>query len=188
METKAQIRGELLRQRKDLLKEYRLRMEEDLMAVLKNTELVKDYGYFYAYYPHNGELSLLKTIQMLWDMGKRVALPRVDTVSGRMDFYEISSFEDLKKGSYGIMEPGGEQKTIWEEAVCLTPGVAFDRRGIRIGHGKGYYDKYFAQHRRLIRAGIAYDFQIREALPSEETDVAMEYLFTPSGCRKIEYQ
>lgn len=183
MVTKAQIRSELLSQRRKLDQNYCQQREQEALTIIKTLDLFQDNGYFYAYYPHGQELSLLQVIQWILDTGKRAALPKVE--GEQMDFYEISSLAEVEKGVFGIMEPSGGEKVCWEEAVCLTPGVGFDWTGNRIGHGRGYYDRYFEQHKRLIKVGTAYDFQIRQSIPAEKTDIAMDYLLTPSVCKKI---
>lgn len=183
MVTKERIREELQRERKNLSFSYCKQEEERVLERIRQSEPVCDYGYLYAYYPHGKELSLLKSLQWALEAGKRVALPRVDGDS--MDFYEITSLDEVAKGSFGVMEPITDKKVNWEEAVCLTPGVGFDKKGNRIGHGAGYYDRYFSRHARLIKVGIAYDFQIKDIIPTEENDIRMDYLITPSGCKKI---
>ena len=79
----------------------------------------------------------------------------------------------------GVMEPTSEQKVCWEDALCLTPGVGFSMDGGRIGHGAGYYDRYFEKHPRLLRVGIAYEFQIVDHIPTEVTDIPLQWIVTP---------
>ena len=123
------------------------------------------------------ELSLLPLIQWLLDTGRRVALPKTD--GDNMDFYEIQDLNEVRKGQFGVMEPIGEQKVCWEDAICLTPGVGFSIDGGRIGHGAGYYDRYFERHPRLLKVGIAYEFQIVDHIPTEVTDIPLQWIVTP---------
>ena len=185
METKERIRARLSIKRDALEPEVYRQAEEAIALQLKQMEVIKERGYIYGYYPLGKELSLLKFLDWALEAGKRVALPKVE--GSEMDFYEITSLQEVKKGSFGVMEPVTGQKVNWEEAVCLTPGVGFDRQGNRIGHGAGYYDRYFEIHPRLIRMGIAYEFQVVKEIPAEETDIGMEYLITP-GERIISYR
>lgn len=177
MEIKEQIRAKLLYKRKQITEEEWTDAGESLAKLLKKQPLVQEHGYFYAYYPQGKELSLLPFLEWALDAGKRIALPRVR--GEQMDFYEITDVSGLVKGSFGIMEPVGELRTAWEEAVCLIPGVGFTEAGTRIGHGKGYYDRYLQRHPRLKKVGIAYEQQLAESIPTEMTDIPMEYLATP---------
>ena len=54
------------------------------------------------------------------------------------------------------------------------------------GYGKGYYDRYFAQHEKLIRIGTAYEMQVEEWIKAEETDVKMQFLVTETGIRTFD--
>lgn len=183
MVTKERIREELKSERNKLPLSYCKEEEERIFTKLKESKILCDHGYIYAYYPLGKELSLLKTLQWALEAGKKVALPKVD--GDTMDFYEISSLDEVEEGCFGVMEPVTDKKVKWEEAVCLVPAVGFDKMGNRIGYGAGYYDKYFERHKRLVKVGIAYDFQIKDVIPTEENDIKMDYLFTPTECRTI---
>ena len=62
-----------------------------------------------------------------------------------------------------------------EKYLIAVPGIAFDEKGYRIGYGKGYYDKYFAQTDALL-VGVCYDFQICSELPFDEHDLTVDIL------------
>lgn len=98
-------------------------MSTALAKQLTNWKELQNRGYFYAYYPLGKELSLLPLIQWLLDTGRRVALPKTD--GDNMDFYEIQDLNEVRKGQFGVMEPTSEQKVCWEDAICLTPELAF---------------------------------------------------------------
>ena len=74
-----------------------------------------------------------------------------------------------------------------DATVFLVPGVAFDVQGVRLGRGRGWYDRAFACHPAGIRVGLAYDFQVVPALPEAPWDVRMHAVVTESrvvGIRK----
>ena len=78
------------------------------------------------------------------------------------------------RGAFGILEPDGEPFTAWHEIdVAVVPGVAFDRRGYRLGRGKGYYDTLLAQLPHTYKLGICFDFQKLPSLPVEPHDIPM---------------
>ncbi len=84
-----------------------------------------------------------------------------------------------KPGAFGILEPQGE---LWDgaEAIVVCPLVAFDRRGGRLGMGKGYFDRWLAAHQAKLRAvvGLAYAWQEVDRVPCEPHDVRLHYVIT----------
>ncbi|MBP3459396.1 MAG: 5-formyltetrahydrofolate cyclo-ligase [Lachnospiraceae bacterium] len=115
--------------------------------------------------------------------GKRVFVPRV---SGReMEFYEIRDLKECIPGFMGILEPPEDaqpfvfgKKMKREDTLMILPGLAFDEKGKRLGYGGGFYDRYLAKHPDCIKMGIAYDFQCREEVPTEETDICADIIIT----------
>jgi 5-formyltetrahydrofolate cyclo-ligase len=83
----------------------------------------------------------------------------------------------LKKGTYGIREPEGENARKQDIDLVLVPGVAFDQRGFRLGHGRGYYDRFLADYQGNS-LGVAFDRQIFETLPVEEHDQPVKQIIT----------
>lgn len=107
--------------------------------------------------------------------GKRVAVPFIDTANQAIIAAELTSMESLIKGPFGIYEPkDGAKRTVplKEIDLIVVPAIAFDRKNMRLGRGKGYYDRFLAG-RDLSSAktiGIAYSFQILDHLPQDPHD------------------
>jgi 5-formyltetrahydrofolate cyclo-ligase len=72
-----------------------------------------------------------------------------------------------------------KQVDVQELDLIMVPGVAFDRRGARMGHGKGYYDKLL-QHARLNTplVALAFECQLFEEIPVAEHDIFMDRIIT----------
>lgn len=136
----------------------------------------------YGYYPLGKEASLLSFYEWLLEQGVPLAFPKVS--GDTMEFYQVSSLEEFEEGAFHIMEPReGCRKSEFSQAFCFVPGSAFDRRGNRLGYGRGYYDRYFAEHKDLYRMGIAYESQVEEAVLPQEGDVPVHALATERGIR-----
>lgn len=121
----------------------------------------------------------LPTIEFLnkWGSRKRFFLPRVNGVNLEILPYDQSR---LELGSFQIEEPQGDELTDPSELeLVIVPAVAFDRRGNRLGRGKGFYDR-FLQSTKATKIGVGYDFQLFEELPAEEHDVPMDIIITQS--------
>ena len=128
-----------------------------------------------AFYPLKGEPNLMPIIEELALEG-RLLLPRCEG-DGIMNFYKVSSLrKDLVKGHFGIMEPHeGLEKFEGDIPVFLVPGTKFNWDGSRVGHGKGYYDRFLAKFPKAYKAGIATPAQITEVpLEQKETDIKMD--------------
>jgi len=134
-----------------------------------------------AYWPLKDEVDIRPLIDRLVEQGRTVVLPKV-LDDETMELRRYTSRDDLREGAFHIMEPVGELFTDYEAIdVALVPGMAFDAAGHRLGRGKGYYDRFLAEHLapcplplapRLI--GACFPFQRVAEVPSEEHDVCMD--------------
>lgn len=122
------------------------------------------------------ELQTLDFIRK-WHTRKRFFLPRVAGVNLELLPY---SPDGLQSGAYGIEEPtGGAPADPQTMELIIVPGVAYDRRGNRLGRGKGFYDRLLAET-RATTIGVAYDFQLLDELPTEPHDTPVHIVITES--------
>lgn len=120
------------------------------------------------------ELSTLKFLEK-WSGIKQFFLPRVNGVNLDILPYDRSS---LRLGAFQIEEPHGDETTgIDEIDMVVVPAVAYDRKGNRVGRGKGYYDRLLAES-RATKVGVGYDFQLVDEIDSEAHDVTMDIVIT----------
>lgn len=116
--------------------------------------------------------------------GKRMALPKVNHHTNRLDLYWVNDLENqLAAGLWGIREPIVErcEKLAAPDEVefVLLPGVAFTRDGARLGYGGGYYDKLLvSMPQRPALVAAAFALQLVDALPQEATDIKVERIIT----------
>ena len=137
------------------------------------------------YMTNRGELPTEFLIDRLLSMGKRVVLPRVDPlVKGKMTFRAYRKGDALVPDRFGIMEPGpGAQEVPLEEIdLMFTPLVAFDRTGMRLGMGGGFYDRTLAVRRNTGKGpfpvGFALSCQETDMVPAEEWDMPLPVIVT----------
>lgn len=110
-----------------------------------------------------------------WKGQKKFFLPRVNGVNLEILPYDESR---LEIGSFHIEEPKGDDiHPVDEIELIIVPGVAFDRKGRRLGRGKGFYDRLLATT-KATKIGVGYEFQIVDEIPSEDHDVPMDMIFT----------
>lgn len=120
-------------------------------------------------------------------MGKVCVLPAYIATS---DTYCARAVTDLRtqlrRGHLGILEPIASCPIVdpREIDLVLVPGLAFDRRGVRLGRGKGYFDKFLVGL-RATKCGVAFNEQVIDTLPADPHDVKMDLLVTPAGVIKF---
>ena len=93
-------------------------------------------------------------------------------------------------GELGIFEPSPEKRIPISPKLfhlIIIPGIAFDRKGGRIGYGKGYYDRFLAKT-NAFRLALTFDFQILERVPTEKHDETMNGILSESGFVKTSNQ
>lgn len=131
----------------------------------------------YAYMPFNQEVRTESIIRRAWADGKRVAVPKV--IGREMVFIWIEDFDALKPGYYGIPEPV-EDAPIADDptALVLMPGLAFDRKGHRVGYGGGFYDRFLEREPNHPKVALCYDFQLFDRLDAEAHDIPVDLVIT----------
>ena len=117
--------------------------------------------------------------------GKRIIVPWCND-QGELELFHLTNMDELAIGMYKILEPKPELRRLPEKVVQATdldvvmvPGVAFDRRGGRMGHGKGYYDKLL-QHARPAAplVALAFECQLFPEIPVADHDIFMDDIIT----------
>lgn len=132
----------------------------------------------------------VRTMEMLVHAvteGKRAAAPWRH--GDRLELASIAGPGDLEPASFALLEPAAAVRADparrvhpAEVDLFVVPGVAFDRRGGRLGYGRGYYDRLLAQARAdAAIVGVAFDVQVVERVPAEPHDVAMQLVVTESA-------
>jgi 5-formyltetrahydrofolate cyclo-ligase len=132
-----------------------------------------------AYHPLKDEVSPYPILDSL-GAGQRAALPWFLNRDSRMLFREAPAVEP---SPWGVLQPSGDAEALAPDTV-LVPLVAADRRGSRIGHGKGHYDRALSHLREggpVFTIGLAWEHQILdETLDPDPWDVPLDVIATPA--------
>lgn len=140
-----------------------------------------------AYQPRLDEPDIRPFLGSWLKSGGRLCFPRcVTDAAGQpaLLFHEVRQPDrDLMRGSFGLLEPLDSLPVVSCESmdVMLVPGAAFDRSGGRLGHGKGYYDRFLANCTGLFTLAPAFPWQVVERVPQEPHDIRIQELITPEG-------
>ena len=171
---KDEIRTRVLSQRAELCADEIQRLSDKICTKVFNLPEYKNAKKIMVYMSCRGEVMTDKIIADALSSGKRIYAPV--TISAA-DMVVAEYTGSLKKGRFGIKEPLGEEISPEELDLVIVPGVAFDRRGNRIGYGAGYYDRFLLKT-KAYTVGLAYGFQIVEDTFPQETDVKLQAIIS----------
>ncbi len=166
-----------LRARLKALREAITEKEEKSASItdkLLRMPQVKKADTLLVFYPKEGEINLLPIAEYGWRDGKRVGFPLCEDKNGTMSFRLVNSLTELREGSFGTMEPDeGAPEISPHNGVIFLPALAIDKKGYRIGYGKGYYDRYLAKHahKNPYTIGVIYKDLIFDELPRDKHDI-----------------
>ncbi|KAJ3374375.1 hypothetical protein GGF31_007895 [Allomyces arbusculus] len=140
------------------------------------------------------EVDTAPLVQAAFDQGKRVYVPVITGQAMAMvQLRDQTDYATLPKDAWGIPTPSdpenrvhaglGENEALLD--LVVTPGVAFDRTGRRIGYGKGYFDRFFTSKTNLettMRVAVAFaDVQLVDEVPTEDHDLRVHAIATDKG-------
>ena len=171
--TKKQIRSKILLRLKTQKEEGRDRKSKAIKKKLFRTPVFKRAKVVMFYMSFDGEVNTEGMIKGAHRVGKIVAVPvcKRDRITIRPCILRTKA--KLNNGPYGICEPAVKQYIKLEDLdLVIVPGVAFDKKGNRLGRGRGCYD-YFLKRvsRDTASIGLAFDIQILPSIPATTTDV-----------------
>lgn len=154
---------------------------QTIMKRVLGLQSVQDAVRVFCYVSRPPEVDTWELIAELLDRGKEIYCPRM-LPGDTMEAVRIDDLTDLKRSKYGIYEPLENQDTAEasELDLALVPGLAFDRKGMRLGYGKGYYDRFFSDGDAIIKVGLAYAYQLVADLPALPDDIGMDIIVTES--------
>jgi 5-formyltetrahydrofolate cyclo-ligase len=182
MTEKEAVRREILA-RRDALPDRAERSRRVVAQVLALPEF-RQAASLAAFVGVRTEVSTEELIARCLELGKRVALPHV--AGGEIELVEIRDLAELSSGPYGLRQPSAalaadpdRRADLSRLDLLLIPGVAFDRSGGRLGHGKGYYDRLLRRvTSQAVRVGLAFECQVVDEVPMRPTDERVAVLVT----------
>ena len=144
------------------------------------TEQFRQAKTVYGYLPYNQEVRTTGLLQRALQEGKRVAVPKI--YGDEMRFIYLDDLSLVEKSSFGIPEPIADEPVADDPtALVLMPGLAFTKRGDRMGYGGGYYDKFLANEPNHPTVALCYDFQIVDRIPTDDHDIPVDIVLSAKG-------
>ncbi|MGK9175435.1 5-formyltetrahydrofolate cyclo-ligase [Yokenella regensburgei] len=180
------IRKEIRQRRRALTSEQQTQLSEQAAARMMAYPPVLMAHTIALFLSFDGELDTRPLIAQLWRSGKRVYLPVLHPFSpGNLLFLHYHPHSELVVNRLKIQEPKLDVRDVLpldKLDVLVTPLVAFDEQGQRLGMGGGFYDRTLQHWQRynVQPVGFAHDCQQVDALPVEEWDIPLPAVVTPS--------
>ncbi|GKU76226.1 5-formyltetrahydrofolate cyclo-ligase [Paenibacillus sp. L3-i20] len=143
-----------------------------------------------VYVSFRSELDLRDFVTWCWQNGLDVIVPKCIEADHSMTLHRLRDWNELKKDSFGILEPDPDLSPALQQSFMLdmivVPGLAFDLQGGRMGYGGGYYDRLAEsllessnyRDKKLLWIGASFEAQLVEHVPSEVHDLRLDGVIT----------
>jgi len=184
--SKATLRSTYKRRRKALTDKDRLKLD-DLILIQFQKLILHDVHAVLSYWPIKShyEINTLPITDYLSFKipGLRVCFPKTDFAQTKLQAIEVEKETSFEMNHAGIGEPTTGELIYPEELdMVFVPMLAYDKKGFRVGYGKGFYDRYLQMCRRnVIKVGFSY-FEPEEAIPEvNEFDIPLNLAITPQS-------
>ena len=180
---KQQLREIYRQKREELLtsevEKLSLKISEQFMLLPKITENCV-YHIFMPITKHN-EINTLHIVKKLWKIKKTIVVPRMNPGKTEMDTCLLLPNTKMISNSYDIHEPECCQRIYTGNIdVMILPLLSYDKKGYRIGYGKGYYDRFIAGLKKpVFKVGLSFFDPDTDHLTSDTWDVPMDCCVTP---------
>lgn len=174
--TKQQARRLVESRKRQLSPLYMEKANQSIFHKLIQMEEYQQAETIFCYVSTETEVNTWPIIGHALECGKRVGVP-LCIGKGKMEVREIVSFQQLKKGMYGIMEPIPETRRMDKKEIqfAVIPCVSADLDHRRLGHGAGYYDRYL-EDAKFLKVSLCWKKIMMDQIPTDSHDVQMDQI------------
>ncbi len=176
-EQKKHLRNDLKQWRSGLSADNRRQMSQQITTFLHQIDEFNQAKSLFCYISYLSEVETTNLIDALLKQKLNLSVPKIMSKS-EMLAVPLESLSDLVPDKMGILTPKSNQPAMGPFDVVITPGLGFTTNGERLGYGRGYYDRWFANNQARLKIGLAFEIQMVEELPVESTDMALDILVT----------
>ena len=138
------------------------------------------------YIQHGNEPDVLAIAESMH--GVSFGVPVVTAEKGRMEFYQWTPECSLTANRYGIKEVDVEvakKVSFGKSVACLVPAIAVTKKGVRLGFGGGYYDRYLEDNKQIVKIGTIFNNFVCDQLPYESHDQLLDWIASESGVHHV---
>lgn len=174
-------------------KEMRINMDKAEKAkldagILNNILKMREFNFaetVLVYVSTDIEIDTFEIIKAAWERNKKVAVPRCIPETREMEFHYIETFDDLKPGTFSVLEPDENAPILrdFSKSIMFVPAMVIDKFGYRIGYGKGYYDRYISRYTG-ITVGLCYLENLKYKIFHGKFDRKLGFVITEKYIKK----
>ena len=178
-EVKNSIRTEYKEKRKNIPADKKTVMDENICKRFLSLSSYRFADTVLLFAPLPNEINTYPIARDALAKGKKVAFPRC-IEGNEMVYHYVQSLDRLKSGKYGIMEPTEDlplYKNDGGHTVCVLPAIVYDKKGYRLGYGKGYYDRFLSSFKG-VKVGFVYNDFIIDEIPIGRYDLPSDIVIT----------
>lgn len=176
---KDEIRKQIVKKRKNTPYSEIINKSKSIEKKLLKTSEFKKSNNILFYISYDNEVNTHNIIKKTIRSNKVVYVPISDVKNKKIIISKLEDWDDLSVGAYGILEPKDKNKfSVDKIDLILIPGIAFDDKGNRIGHGMGYYDKLLKKFKNTTNIGLAFEFQLINTIKNKKYDVPVDKIIT----------
>ena len=179
---KACIRNEILKKRRSV-GIYNFYKSHNIMRQFLNYFAINSEDIIGVYWPINYEIDTRPLISYLIRKKIKICLPIIENKA--MSFKLWMPHEKLHYSKLKFYSPSSNSQTITPN-IIVTPALAVDQEGDRIGYGKGYYDKYYKNNKSSMYIGYVYKEQILKKLPFDKHDLKLNAIVSDNFLKIID--
>ncbi|TBL67755.1 5-formyltetrahydrofolate cyclo-ligase [Paenibacillus thalictri] len=195
-ERKIELRKQMAQKRAQLTEPERKKKTAELnktllREIIPRLEAVQTEQYrptLFTYMPYKTEADVTPIMEACWEKGFRVVIPKSIQEDRIMRLHEVTSYEDIATGAWGIREPLESLPLltdIGEVDLVLIPGLAFDLKFGRLGYGGGFYDRFMQRYAKANRPkpyllAAAFELQLIAEVPLGMFDFRVHHIVTES--------
>ena len=182
---KEKLRKDIAQRQKNLSKEWIEAESKKIQKLVIESEEYQKAESIFTYINFGKEVVTIPIIEDALRSGKRVGVP-LCLGKGIMEVHEIISLENMTPGAYGILEPAKDTPLMKKEEIDfgIIPCVSCNKKGDRLGHGAGYYDRYL-EGSSWVKAILCFDELMEDEIPMEEYDQKMDLVISQSGLIRL---
>lgn len=180
---KASLRTEIANRIKALTADEKRRQSEAVLKKLLEMPAFQNSSRISIYLSTEDEISTTPIIRNIFESGKSCFVPRYNkSVMEMVRLSSMKDYEDLPVTKWNIKQPriGEERENALQTGgldLVIVPGVAFTSRGVRLGHGKGYYDSFLSKlNPKPATIALAFTQQVLLNVPAHDHDVKIDHI------------